>query len=410
MLAQVVRLEQYYESNTVILGLAGERAQLMEKFGIDRLDDELLEAEVTIRVSAGLGVGDPAQRLQKFQSAFAVAGPILAQSREFQSGQLAVDVESVMDEVFGAAGYRDGGKRFVKHNPPAPQPPPPPQAALMLQKLLADIDKTKAQADNARLTGLAAVARAKTADRQAATSETAGLMAHHRARTDQALQALDMGHRHGAALAAARAGMMAPPGLDPGPAAPPMNTNGGGAASAGATAIPRGLSPGAAMQTPPPPMQAAPAGALPMPAAPMPGGPIPGGPPPPAMPSGQAPQIQRGPDGLATGIALPSPQASEQALALLAQLLTGQHPKQREVELLREQGRVAGARLTEPDGRVRHFAFQRGPDGRIAAAQTAMPGGLVQAPDGNHYLPDPNRPGKYLMLQRGPHHGAMGIA
>ena len=53
VMGQIVRLEQFYESNVTLLGLAGERAQLAEKFGIDRLDDELLEAEITIRINAG---------------------------------------------------------------------------------------------------------------------------------------------------------------------------------------------------------------------------------------------------------------------------------------------------------------------------------------------------------------------
>jgi len=44
----------------------------------------------------------------------AVAAPLLAQSRDFQSGQVSINVQEVMDEVFGAVGYRDGGKRFIK--------------------------------------------------------------------------------------------------------------------------------------------------------------------------------------------------------------------------------------------------------------------------------------------------------
>jgi hypothetical protein len=112
------------------------------------------------------------------------------------------------------------------------------------------------------------------------------------------------------------------------------------------------------------------------------------------------PQFQRGPDGLATGMSLPPPQATPQALAALMQLLQGQLPAQRQVELLREQGRVAGARVHEPDGRVRHFAFQRGPNERIVGAHPMIPPGMMQAPDGNHYLPDPARPGKYLMLRQ----------
>ena len=37
-LAQIVQLEQYYESDAEMLGLCGQRAQLFEKFGIDQID------------------------------------------------------------------------------------------------------------------------------------------------------------------------------------------------------------------------------------------------------------------------------------------------------------------------------------------------------------------------------------
>ena len=55
----------------------------------------------------GLGAGDPQQRLAKFASAMSVAGPLLQQSPAFQSGEKQVDDEAVMEEVFGAAGYRE---------------------------------------------------------------------------------------------------------------------------------------------------------------------------------------------------------------------------------------------------------------------------------------------------------------
>ncbi len=355
VMGQIVRLEQFYESNVTLLGLAGERAQLAEKFGIDRLDDDLLEAEITIRINAGLGAGDPQQRLAKFQSAIAVAAPLIGQAREFQSGAMSLDVVSVLDEVFGAVGYRDGGKRFFKQNPPAPPAPPPPQAALMLQKLIADIEKAKAQAEHARLTGMAAVRKADADDRRVILGALSDRRAHQRAATDQVLSATDMGHRHGAEIAALMPGMnVMPSGLSTdlprGPSAERAARSSlplkGGGIGWGSDALP-GVPPGMTQGGPP--------GAN-------------GAPMPPAPPQPD-PQIQRGPDGLATGMSLPPPQATPQALAALMQLLQGQLPAQRQVELLREQGRVAGARVTEPDGRVRHFAFQRGAGDRIVAAE-----------------------------------------
>jgi hypothetical protein len=207
VLAQLVRLEQYYESDPVVLGLCGERAQLFQKYGIDRIDDDLLEQEVTIRVSIGLGAGDPQARLAKFQTATQIAAPLLAQSKEFQTGEWQIDPEAVMQEVYGAAGYRDGGMRFIKKG----QPQPNPMGDLPVQKLQADIEKTKAQGRASLMTGLAALAKVELGDRELEAMNANQLMEHYaRAHEmgvghahdmhDRLMAALEHGHRHGLAL------------------------------------------------------------------------------------------------------------------------------------------------------------------------------------------------------------------
>ncbi|MGA2129166.1 MAG: hypothetical protein ABSG76_23795, partial [Xanthobacteraceae bacterium] len=209
VLAQVVRLEQYYESNAIVLGLCGERAQLVQKHGVSEITDELLSHQVTIRVNAGLGNGDPRQRLQKFQMAISVAAPLLAQSKEFQTGQMGINVEEIMNEIFGAVGYRDGGKRFVKT---MPQMPPSPQQGLMIQKLQAEIEKARNQGKGALLTGLAAVKKVDLGNAQLEAAQTDSLLDRqtaklaadrdHAHRTlDRHMAAFDMGHRHANELA-----------------------------------------------------------------------------------------------------------------------------------------------------------------------------------------------------------------
>jgi hypothetical protein len=61
VLAQVVKLEEYYESDERVLVLAGQRAELYEKFHIQDITDQLLMQDVTVKVSAGIGAGDPMQ-------------------------------------------------------------------------------------------------------------------------------------------------------------------------------------------------------------------------------------------------------------------------------------------------------------------------------------------------------------
>jgi hypothetical protein len=207
-LQQVVNLEQYYESDEIVLGLVGERAQLFQKHGIDTITDDLLEQQVTVRVSAGLGAGDPQQRLQKFAMAAQIAVPLLAQSPRFQRGELAINDEAVMDEVFGAAGYRDGGKRFVMKGPGQHNP----LGDLQAEEMKSKIEKNRQTGKASLLSGLAAVAKVALGNKELeATTANQLLDAHFKAQdfghkhgdafAKTHLSALDHGHRHGLALA-----------------------------------------------------------------------------------------------------------------------------------------------------------------------------------------------------------------
>lgn len=208
-LTQIVRLEQYYESDPIVLGIAGQKAQLFEKFGIDKIDDDLLEQDVTVRVSIGLGAGDPMQRLQKFQSAATVLAPLLAQTREFQSGEVEINWEAVAEECFGAVGYKDGGNRFFKKNP---GPAANPMADLKTQELKAKIAKDERVGKAAMFQGISALAKVALGKRELEAEvvdrllgrqhEATALGADHGHRSnEQHLSALDHGHRHGLAIA-----------------------------------------------------------------------------------------------------------------------------------------------------------------------------------------------------------------
>jgi hypothetical protein len=207
-LSQVVRLEQYYESSAKVLGLCGQKAKLLQKYGVSAITNELLENEITVRVSVGLGAGDPQQRLAKFQSATQVVAPLLAQTKEFQSGQVELNWEAVAEEVFGAAGYHDGGSRFFKDNG---APAQNPTAALNIQKLQSEIEKNDRMGKGSLLTGLANVAKvalgkkdleASTVDMLMGHQETARQMgqAHGHQTNQTRLAAMEHGHRHGMAI------------------------------------------------------------------------------------------------------------------------------------------------------------------------------------------------------------------
>jgi hypothetical protein len=208
-LAQIVRLEQFYESDEEILGICGERAKLMQKFGISEISDQLLENTVTVSVNVGLGAGDPQQRLQKFASAMQVAGPILAQSPDFAKGKVTIDWEAIMEEVFGAAGYRDGGKRFVKPGEPQQQDPMQEPA---IAKLMSETEKNKALAKKAIVDSLVAAAEVGLQINQQQIEQLRLAFDLHHDHVEQLGRSQDMGHKHGLALQAAK---MASKGLNP---------------------------------------------------------------------------------------------------------------------------------------------------------------------------------------------------
>lgn len=117
VLRQLVELEQKYETDEVILGIAANKAQLFQKYGINQVDDELLTQELTLNVNVGVGATNPTQQVNNFMLAMNSLKALLADGSLQQYG---LDVEEVVKELFGKLGYRDGG-RFFKWNDQDPQ-------------------------------------------------------------------------------------------------------------------------------------------------------------------------------------------------------------------------------------------------------------------------------------------------
>jgi hypothetical protein len=114
VLNQVMKLEEYYESDETVLAIAGEKARLFQRFGMSDITDDLLMAQTSLTIKVGVGAANlPMQRLQKFQMAAQTVGGIL---QPFVAAQVIKppipNVEEIINTVFGAAGFRDGGDRF----------------------------------------------------------------------------------------------------------------------------------------------------------------------------------------------------------------------------------------------------------------------------------------------------------
>jgi hypothetical protein len=123
-LRQLVRLEQIYETDQVIMALAQDKAQLWQRFGIDEITDELLMQELTVRVNVGMGNTDPQRRVEKLMFAVNNSAGLPKMAERLKSSEVA-------DEIFGTLGYKNATRFFrndqeqqewIKENPPSPPP------------------------------------------------------------------------------------------------------------------------------------------------------------------------------------------------------------------------------------------------------------------------------------------------
>jgi hypothetical protein len=105
VLKQVLRLEQYYETDDVILGLAGEAAVALNAEMKDVSVDDLLKYEVLLKVNVGINATDPLKKVQNLMLGLQTlaAFPGIAER---------INMQEVTKEVFGQLGYKDGD-RFV---------------------------------------------------------------------------------------------------------------------------------------------------------------------------------------------------------------------------------------------------------------------------------------------------------
>ena len=115
VLRQIMMLEQHYETDEVVLALAGKKAKLFQKFGIDQVTDELLEQELTLNVNVGMGATDPQLKTQKFMAA------VTSYANIAKEPPLGLNMEEVGKELFGHLGYSDGSRFFTNDNPQVAQ-------------------------------------------------------------------------------------------------------------------------------------------------------------------------------------------------------------------------------------------------------------------------------------------------
>lgn len=109
VLRQLVLMEQTYETDEKILMLAGNKAKLFQKFGIDEITDRLLAQEITLSVNVGTGSTNTFNQLEKFVYALREIRELLGESA---FGRLKSN--EIIKEIFGKVGYKDGGRFYIE--------------------------------------------------------------------------------------------------------------------------------------------------------------------------------------------------------------------------------------------------------------------------------------------------------
>jgi hypothetical protein len=158
-----MKLEQTYENDQTILAIAGDKAKLYQKFGIDAATDDLLRAELTATVNVGFGSTDPKARIDKMALGLGAVGQFVPQAMQ------RLDEEAVIEEVMGALGHKDGSRFFKPIDPQ--NPPIPPQIQEQMQKMQEELDKLRGGVEVAKIRANATV-QAKQIDASASLQES----------------------------------------------------------------------------------------------------------------------------------------------------------------------------------------------------------------------------------------------
>lgn len=110
-LRQLVLLEQYYETDQVLLSIAGKKAQVMQRFGVSEVTDAILEKRMAVNINLGMGATDPTMKQQRFQAALTTAAGLAKQPIP------GLDLKECFKELLALAGYRDAIRFFSDQDP-----------------------------------------------------------------------------------------------------------------------------------------------------------------------------------------------------------------------------------------------------------------------------------------------------
>ena len=112
VLRQMVKLEQAYETDEVVMSIAAQKSGAMQRFGVNPQMDSVLSQELTLSVNVGMGATDPDTRLQRFMQAMMLDGKVA------KEGAPDTNYKEVRKTLFGLSGFRDSARFFNKEVDP----------------------------------------------------------------------------------------------------------------------------------------------------------------------------------------------------------------------------------------------------------------------------------------------------
>jgi hypothetical protein len=104
VLRHIVMLEQQYETDMVILKLAGQKAQAFQKYGVSQMTDAILDKELTVQVNVGMGATDPQAKLQRW------VYWLMTYEKFVQKVPPGIDLKEIWKEGCALSGYQDGSR------------------------------------------------------------------------------------------------------------------------------------------------------------------------------------------------------------------------------------------------------------------------------------------------------------
>jgi len=137
VLKQLLKLEQYYETDEHITALAGETEEDYSDFGKEEYLDELLKQSVLLKVNVGMNATDPVGRAQNLL--YGIGS--LAQFPEMEGK---FNVDEVAKEVFAQLGYKDGSRFLIPSDDEDPQIAEL-QAQIEQMQMMIETDQVKMQ-------------------------------------------------------------------------------------------------------------------------------------------------------------------------------------------------------------------------------------------------------------------------